>query len=417
MKKSVRPTAPSLTSELWAKVFAHLELPQKNGSWDYFDQRQQQARLHQLKLVCKQFREVFTSHPALVQQLYISSDFCVRALPSLLAWLHQSKNSVQYFQSECRSPLVDAVVSGLVSPQPSLKSVSIRDISVCSLSLLAAFTRLETCSLWNAKEERLDLTPLQGLPRLTHLSLGGQFMQLHHLVGLTHLQCVGASVLGVRKFALTLQHLEIKHSTLRDIDTRGLSTCPALTHLELNNVCLVLDTREGYLDRNLTLVPANVRWLTHLHTLHLYTGTNVCTAAVNLDWVYTLTTLQDLSITLNRHSQEGAIMDASMLTNLTCLSVLGVRDNCGIGPLLNIAIDWYRLHAPQCLAICDCRLVLDVEIAGLLQLQHLKEITLEGIVTCNEENTGLLVAFTNNLARRRPQVELSLDCAIPWKTF
>ena len=51
-----------------------------------------------------------------------------------------------------------------------------------------SFEVVETCALWHAKNEQLDLAALRGLPRLAHLALGGQYMQLHHLAGLTHLQ-------------------------------------------------------------------------------------------------------------------------------------------------------------------------------------------------------------------------------------
>ena len=162
---------------------------------------------------------------------------------------------------------------------------------------------------------------------------------------------------------------------------------------------MVLDTEEVYLAKNLTLVPANIGQLTRLHTLHLSTDLDP-DAAANLAWVYMLTTLQDLTMALSSNSPADAIVNASLLTKLTCLRVPGQYDRYDFGPTLNIAIDWHRLQALQSLDICNVRLVLGVEIAGLLQLQHLKHITLESIATSSEDGTGLLVAFIDSLARR-----------------
>lgn len=44
--------APTLTPELWAKVFSRLEeLPEPTEPWDDPDQKQNQVEVHQLKLV------------------------------------------------------------------------------------------------------------------------------------------------------------------------------------------------------------------------------------------------------------------------------------------------------------------------------------------------------------------------------
>ena len=66
-----RQNAPALPPELWAKVFSHLEeLPETIEPWDDPDQKQNQAEVHQLKLVCRQFRDILASHSGLMQHLY-----------------------------------------------------------------------------------------------------------------------------------------------------------------------------------------------------------------------------------------------------------------------------------------------------------------------------------------------------------
>ena len=57
---------PALTPELWTKIFAHLEELPDFLDWDDEEQEPNQAKVHQLKLVCKQFRDVDASHSGLV---------------------------------------------------------------------------------------------------------------------------------------------------------------------------------------------------------------------------------------------------------------------------------------------------------------------------------------------------------------
>lgn len=142
--------------------------------------KQHQAEVHQLKLVCKQFRNVYASHTGLVQRLYLSRDFSVASLPSLLAWLHQSKSSVHMFTSPCEGQLVYAVLAGLAASQPSMRMIGCV-LDTFSISLVASFTNLQKCAIWQHEEEHLDLAPLRVLSRLTHLVLQGHF---EHPIGM-----------------------------------------------------------------------------------------------------------------------------------------------------------------------------------------------------------------------------------------
>ena len=210
--------APTLTPELWAKVFSHTEeLPEFNCCNSR--PQENQARLHQLKLVCKQFRDVFASHPGLVQRLFLWPDFSVAALPGLLAWLQKSKSSISMFHSACRGPLEDVVMAAFLS-EPSIKWVDAWGVSACTISIVGTFKSLEKCSLRNKQAEILGLAPLGALQSLSHLILSGNFKEIQHLAGLTRLQFSHARVLGVQELAPTLQHLEIHDSTLGGIMRR-----------------------------------------------------------------------------------------------------------------------------------------------------------------------------------------------------
>ena len=88
-------TVPALTPELWSNVFAHVEELPENFDTQPQDQQQNQAEVHQLKLVCKQFRDICASHSVLVQRLYLADGFSSeRSLPSFdsLATTEQELN-------------------------------------------------------------------------------------------------------------------------------------------------------------------------------------------------------------------------------------------------------------------------------------------------------------------------------------
>ena len=159
--------ASSLTPELWTKIFVHMEeLAENPYPFPHFtfDQKQPQGEMHQLKLVCKQFRDIFASHPGLVQRLYIGEDFLATSLPSLLDWMQQSKGSVQTFQSTCERPLVDIVLTALLSSTSSMNIADVREVSSCSILMIARFTRLEKIKL-DTCVCHLDLAPLGVLQR------------------------------------------------------------------------------------------------------------------------------------------------------------------------------------------------------------------------------------------------------------
>ena len=204
---------PSLMPELWAKIFVHLEESAKSSHpfpQDTLDPQQHQREMPQLKLVCKQFRDIFASNSGLVQRLYLSVDFPDTSLPNLLDWMQQSKSSLQTFQSTCKSPVVEIVLTALLSSKSSITFVNIRhDISTWSIPIIASFTTLEKCCLNHSSDLHVHLAPLGVLKRLHSLTLQGQFMELHHLTVLTCLECIEASVCDVQGFAPTLQPLRL----------------------------------------------------------------------------------------------------------------------------------------------------------------------------------------------------------------
>lgn len=296
VSRRAQQNAITLTPELWAEVFAHLE--ERSSTLTLYDdvkQKQSQKEVHQIKLVCKQFRLIHASHPGLVQKVHLYSDFCVRSLPSLLAWLLHNKSSVHVLQSACGSPLLDAVLAGLVSLESHMRVVNLDGVSTCSIPIIATFAALQKCALQHEQNGHLDLEPLRALSRLNHLFLQGHFLGVHDLADLTRLDCVQADLLIMQDFRsiATLQHLELEDSFL----TWGhpLSACTALTKLKFSDTLLMGRNEQVLLDSELSVVPLRVDLLTQLHTLYLSTGSNASQPA-SLGWISKLVNLQDLSM-------------------------------------------------------------------------------------------------------------------------
>lgn len=184
--------------------------------------------------------------------------------------------------------------------------------------------------------------------------------------------------MAVEEFATSLQHLQTEESSLSDVCTQDVS---ALTKLVVTGCCLFGNNGHMYWDVEMSLVPTNITGLlTRLQTLHLSTGlggeANVVKA--DLRWIASLTSLQDLSIAFG-HSRGDVVQHAALLTNLTRLAIFGFCEHVDEAPVVNVDIDWHRLHALQELSICSVRIQLGNEFAGLLRLCHLTSVHLRTV--------------------------------------
>lgn len=72
------PVTVSLSPDLWAKVFAHLDdRAEISRLLDLPKRKHNQAEVHQLKLVCKQFKQIRADHSEVVQRVYLCPEFSV----------------------------------------------------------------------------------------------------------------------------------------------------------------------------------------------------------------------------------------------------------------------------------------------------------------------------------------------------
>ena len=307
----------SLTAELWTEVFAHVEAAQiRYRNWhDVEDDQHNQRQLHRLRLVCKQFYEIFAAQPLFVRRLSLRDAFPSSSLPSLLTWLQQNKSCLELFEANCSSHMADVFLSALTSSTSQLKLIDIGHASTaCSVQLLGSFSSLEMCALSSA-EGVLHLTPSQALPKLRSLWLAGSFDGLASLRHLTHLRCYAATIdcSGSCNLMTALQHLDMKNTTLENSDDRGLSICQGLRKLTLQK-SKVIGAHSVLYAADHSYTPVGMSLFTNLARLSL--TCNLRTAGpISLAWISELTTLQDLYI---RYTTT----DSGLIEKLACLSSL-----------------------------------------------------------------------------------------------
>ena len=101
-----------------------------------------------------------------------------------------------------------------------------------------------------------------------------------------------------------------------------------------------------------------------------------------------LTSLQDLCICFHC-SDVDVLRHAILLTNLTRLHV---SDQSGEDySVMNISMPWCKLHALRDLAILNFRLQLGVEVAELLQLPHLRQVSFVDSIASGEYDVSVLL--------------------------
>ena len=416
MSRTVSPAAPLLSPDIWTETFARLQDRHgETGLWDDAKARQQQRELHQLKVVCKQFSDIFTSQPELVQKIHLHSGFPSSAVTTLLAWLQRSSGSIQVFTSSCcDTSLTHTVVARPLASSPPLRIINISNASSWSIQLTAAFTGLEKCALQchSTRFQDLDLTPLQGLPKLRHLYLQGfSFKQLHCLPSLTSLRCKNAFVMMKPRcsFKSNLQCLTLKRSFLRGVHARGLQACTALTELGLNAASLRGLRHHQQLTSDLATFPDGMKLLTRLCKLTLSTDTNASLMFIGrpkLESIAGITSLQDLSISFGTCCSD-FIKCLTSLTNLSRLGVTGLSSDADPLPMLTTDFDWCGLQALQILCILRCRVVLGQGVASLLYLSYLGHISFEGSTFQGNNAVECLAALSYHFARLHPAAKLN----------
>ena len=411
MDHAQQQQAIPLTPELWAEVFVRVEAAD-TGFREYTaddEYQEQQQKVHQLKLVCKQFNEVFKAYPQTLQRLYISPGFASSSLPSLIKWVQRHKTTLTVFEAHCGS-LVDAILGALISPASCLRLVDLTvDKNSYSLDLLPCFGCLEMCAISAATSGQVDLSPLQALPKLHHLVLvGGEFIvkKLSHVEAL---HCHNVVVSCAEDWTVTQLHsLELVDSTLQGLHRQGLVACTALKSLVWKSSSweghdgIVHFKLDGTVDHaNSALLPS----LQQLTRLDLEVGIHT-EEPISPNWVFGLTSLKDLTISF-RKAHFDLIQSVSLLTSLTKLAIGSVVHSPNL-PILDVDLHWYKLQLLQQVSIDNCTLSVGLGTGALIHLPCLSSVSFVNSLPEGKASLECFAALMDNFAKLRPQLQVML---------
>lgn len=200
-----------------------------------------------------------------------------------------------------------------------------------------------------------------------------------------------------------LQHLDIKKTTLKGFDYRGLSICQGLRVLEVQK-SKVIGAHSVLYAADHSYTPVGMSLLTKLETLSLMR--NLLTAEpISLAWVSELTTLRDLNITYIN-------IDSELIKTLACLSSLPKLVVTQLGfpadpsLVLNLDFSWCSLTALKHLRLGQSKFVMGPGIA--LCLQHLTEIAFHNSTQQALSSIERYAAPIHSFAVLHPQVTLHL---------
>ena len=289
-----------------------------------------------------------------------------------------------------------------------------------AFSLLPAFSALANCKLTSSIDDILDLTPLQALSNLKVLNLNGpgSFTGLHLLPMLTELACnctcVGSAGDPFYGCVSTLCDLSMYHCTLPGVHSRGLVACQALQVLRCTD-CIVsaIDGTDAWLfqqNAGLSHFPPAMTSLTQLTALQLnYTFTSPEEGYVNLEWIYCLTTLQELTL-----YNAGACHIGTTLSRLYKLSVLHLgtheayfEQDCEAVWVL--ATQWSFMSALKSLTFDRSVIKAGVELLTLSQLVHLQKLSFEKCRVADAFTYECVLQLYDSLSAQRRDIVLAFD--------
>ena len=396
---------------------------------------------HRRRLVCRRFRQTFYQHPRLSQNLLVPKDIYFHPLSpqhfaGMLRWIHKHAGSTETVrlrrsirQAQKRALIarmqLHAVVGLLAAAQAQLSAVWGLTSSGTTLNLLPSFRALATCALTSHPGSVLDLTPLQALSNLKVLNLNGpsSFTGLHLLPPLTELafQRTDVGLTGDPSYGClsTLRDLSMYHCTIRmrmhGLHSRGLVACEALQVLQCGD-CIVsaLDDTDAFWfgqDAGVLHFPPAMTLLTQLTTLQLdYTFTLHAEGHANLEWIYGLTALQQLTLYCDGPCRIGT--NLSRLHKLTVVH-LGTRQDyfaqADFEAEWVLATKWSSMSALKSLTLDSSAVKAGAELLTLTQLVHLQKLSFEECRVANAFTHECILQLYDSLSARRRDTVLSFD--------
>lgn len=236
---------------VWVRIFQLMQDADFTDLMYFNDAAKTQANLHGLRLVCKEFDDVFKRNPDVTRLLYLPRSLSSQSLGSVLKWLRINTPSIRGLRADCRKTYFQEVLSELQSIA-LVTTVSIDKCDATKALLLSRLTGMEHCMLFSKSTGRLDLKPLQSLTSLKGLSLEyGDFIadQLPpKLAGLT--LTAGACLTAIQpcSFVTSLKNLEMVDGAVLNWHPQGVSACCVLTKLDCLDSSIIAQDPQGILD-------------------------------------------------------------------------------------------------------------------------------------------------------------------------
>ena len=406
---------------VWVRIFQLMQDADFTDLMYFNDAAKTQANLHGLRLVCKEFDDMFKRNPDVTRLLYLPRSLSSQSLGSVFKWLRINTRSIRGLRADCRKTYFQEVLSELQSIA-LVTTVSIDECDATKALLLSRLTGMEHCMLFSKSTGRLDLKPLQSLTSLKRLSLDfGNFIVDQLPPNLTDLTLTDSACLTARQpcsCVSSLKTLEMSDDAVLDLHPQGVSACFVLTELDCSDCTILAQDPQKVLDlalcNNLS-VPVGFSSLRQLVNLSLSIQSN-SEDILDLSFLKGLTALQSLSV----FTREVSVSATAGLTNLSRLtylnlcvwepSVLGE----GEGPanpdlILKLDIDWCKLQLLQTCCISATFLACDKRILQMIDICKLKTLNFSELNTVDRETCTLYGRLLCSLVKQRPNIELTLD--------
>ena len=314
----------------------------------------------------KAFNDIFRRNPGLSALLHLGYVFSLEALPSFLVWVPHS--AFEAVLAECDAHMAEVALAALAAFANRVASVELHNISASGIAVLTAFTFLSRCKL----HDDLDLDPLQHLQRLTSLSLvEGHFNNIGKLAHLTELSLREAQGDSNQdcEFTSSSQKLHMERGILHNFHVLGLSACTSLCSLDCE---VTADRAEDWLDiwESPLRLPSTLSTLTQLTQLNLCVESRV-EGAFDTAWVYSLTNLKRLALTLR--SGSAAVQLHNFLTALATLTSLSISTKWSES-MVSLDVTWDALPLLKVVHVACARLHLTERILSLTQMADLASL-------------------------------------------
>ena len=381
--------------DVWALVFQHLQpAPQNNFGG--------QEAFWRLPIVCSGFREAFAQHLLLGCHIYVDKYMLLCHRPSLLEWLGRNSDFVKslevpYWSNDGEGKAFFMMLSGC----RSLTSVIARPKSTSEVRLVGMLKTLTSCHLKPSLDvdfRCLDLLPLQGLKELTSLKLQeGTFTNVSAAKHLSSLDLIHARAVGstASSFCSSLTKLEMAHSKLLEVHSRGLLGCTALQSLHLHEACQIsAETQADVLQTDSDCCcrfPADTATLLSLTEVFFEAYHRFESAEIA--GLCNLPNLKKLQIKFSDFAS--CTQSFEGLSRLTSLCLVS-----GADLFTTYLFQWQALQALQHLEISG-DFIADATLLGIVILPRLHRVQLKNAKAYNKQTDSVLSELMQQLSARK----------------